>query len=373
MIEARMDNQATLLYDTADQLPPGFLLCRCEDVPKEILCAFLDRFFGRAKAEFLSAHGDWWHRGAGNRLAILHGDKVAAYCAVIPTRFMLGGASHDAVWWVDLVVAPEYRGKGLQTVFDRRVKAMADLVIGFPNKLAAAIHRKHGWGVREDGHVMLMPLNPRRMRSVLNAEGTRGALLKLGAALLSFPAGLNARRLDGYRPENTRLSDSTAPESIADIFARHHPRDAATTDRTADHCRWRYLDSPFIDDLRIYFAGNTGDPTLALISRDILHIATAGMETRILDIVGDIRNRSLTTDLISTACRDAVRKGAVQVTAISWRPEMTRALTRRGFILRAKNRFCWLADDENTNASLSKGNLYLSFADSDNDDAKQDE
>jgi GNAT superfamily N-acetyltransferase len=373
MIGARMDNQATLVCDAADQLPSGFQLCRCEDVPKEIMCAFLDRFFGRAKADFLSLHGDWWHRGAGNRLAILHGDKMAAYCAVIPTRFTIGGVSHDAVWWVDLVVAPEYRGRGLQTVFDGRVKAMADLVIGFPNKLAAAIHRKHGWGVREDGHVMLLPLNPRRMRSVLNAGGTRGALLKLGAAALAFPARMHARHLDGYWPANVRLSDSVVPESIAAVFARHRPGDAATTDRTAEYCRWRYLDSPFIDDLRIYLAGKTGDPTLALISRDILHLATAGMETRILDIIGDTSDRALMADLIRTACRDAVRKGAVQVTAISWSREITGALTRRGFVLRTKNRFCWLSDDEDTNTALSRGNLYLSFADSDNDDAKQDE
>ncbi len=73
-----------------------------------------------------------------------------AYCAVIPTAMRVAGERVDAAWWVDLVVDPDHRGRGLQRAFDEKVRAAAPLIVGFPNTLAAVIHRKHGWGVRED-------------------------------------------------------------------------------------------------------------------------------------------------------------------------------------------------------------------------------
>ena len=69
----------------------------------------------------------------------------------------IDGQTHQAHWLVNIIVDPAFRGRGLQRMMDQRLKEMCDLLLGFPNALAAKIHRKHGWGVREHHRTVLLP------------------------------------------------------------------------------------------------------------------------------------------------------------------------------------------------------------------------
>ena len=122
------------------------VLYDCSRVEKSVLDDFLRRNFSGIKAEFLIEHGEWWYGGDHNRWVILAGDQIAAYCAFLPTKVWINGGEENALWWVDLVVAPQFRGQGLQSIFDREILQRSEIKLGFPNELAAKIHRKHGWG-----------------------------------------------------------------------------------------------------------------------------------------------------------------------------------------------------------------------------------
>ena len=137
----------------------------CDKVDWEDLNCFLKRFYGKTKGKFLTEHGDWWYKSHRNSLAIVKGSDIACYCALIPTCVSIRGIRKAALWWVDLVVAHRYRGMGLQSDIDRYLRESKELVLGFPNELAAMIHRKHGWGVREDGLVLMLPLIPDQIKS----------------------------------------------------------------------------------------------------------------------------------------------------------------------------------------------------------------
>src|SRR5687767_8014483 len=185
-----------------------------DEVAPEALAAFLAKVYKPGKAAFLAEHGAWWYRGNANRWLMYdeRGD-IAAYCAIIPTRALLGGQAVESLWWVDLIVLPEHRGKGLQHVLDERVRDARDLKLGFPNELAAKIHLKHGWGVRDDLRWMVAPLMPHRLKRVQSGEGAKGMLLRVGATLLRSIAALWRRALAGYRAHNAR--EVTSPDAQA--------------------------------------------------------------------------------------------------------------------------------------------------------------
>src|SRR6185295_1878928 len=161
----------------------GFTIVTAGEVEPARLHAFLTHAYGPEKSEFLHRHGRWWHHGDENRLLVVRDGEIAGYCAVIPTRCRVDGVVHDGVWWVDLIVLPEFRGQGLQTMLDEALRSRVDLKLGFPNPFAAILHRKHGWGVREDWRAALLPLRPHATRIVRGASGGRGVLLRAGAEL----------------------------------------------------------------------------------------------------------------------------------------------------------------------------------------------
>lgn len=333
------------------------------EVDGGVLQAFLRRFFGDAKAEFLHRHGAWWHRGDENRWVLLDGDEIAGYCGVIPTTCLVAGEPRDAVWWMDLVIAPEYRGRGLQTRFDELVRQGGRLVLGFPNALAARIHQHHGWGVREDLRTLLLPLDPRRVGSVQRASGLRGAALRLAATTLSGAAVLWRRRLAAYRPRSARRVRYPDFEALAAVAAQMDPA-LITTRRDAEHLRWRYGEGPF--EHRFYVASGAQSQRLVLVARRVGSGPDAA--ERWLDLFGDLGHRRLLADLIRFAAGEAVREDVAQITALAAHPLLRKALRREGFLLGSTARFCWLAGERETMETIAAAPHHWCLGDSDNDE-----
>lgn len=343
-----------------------FTIVTAADVEPARLEQFLRRAYGSTKSEFLCRHGQWWHRGDQHRLAVMRGGEIAGYCAVIPTRCRVDGEVHDAVWWVDLIVMPEFRGLGLQRLLDAELRAMGDLKLGFPNPLAAPMHRRHGWGVREDWQALLLPLAPAHIRIVQSAEGAKGLLLKAGAVLLTPLAWLFRRRLAGYRPLSARVVEQPAAAALAAVFERHGPAGMVTTARDENYVRWRYLDAPTRDELVFYVAGPADDPTLALVARHVP--SPGGPLVRILDLFGDLDDTAGLRDILSLCLRDAARARATQVTILASLPRLRPLLRSLGFIAGSTARFCWHSHRPEVIESIGRADCYFVFGDSDNDD-----
>jgi hypothetical protein len=339
------------------------------DISPDRLADFLRRVYPPLKAEFLIQHGEWWHGSNDNRLVIEVDGQIAGYCAVIPAQVWVGGQKRAALWWVDLILGREFRGRGLQTLFDQRVRGMADLLLGFPNALAAKIHRKHGWGVREDLPLLLLPLWPRQVKPVRSAVGRRGTLLRAGALALSPLAAAWRGRLRRLRPRRAWKLEAQAGQEraaiLAGIFERHLPQGLNTTWREAEHFRWRYAQAPQPEEYAIYLAGEEQAPSAYLVAR---HITQPGgpRYTRILDVFGDFTQTEALQDLLLLAVQDALRRGCGQATLLATRPELRAAAQRLGFLLPAQVGFCWLSRDVEVQQALG-GENYWTLGDSDND------
>ncbi len=333
------------------------------EVDPEELQAFLERSFGARKAAFLRRHGDWWYgdaqnRGRENQRLLLLGGRVAAFWGVMPARCQIGGETREGVWWIDLVVAPEYRKRGLQTLIDQRVRD-SGLVLGFPNALAARIHRKHGWGVREDLRALLAPLVPSRLQAIRRAAGARGRLLR-AAALAASPLAALWRGWLAARPRGSaRRLENPGAEELASL-ARCAP-ELTTTVRDAAHFEHRYLAAPYRDELRFYAAG----PLLAVVRRSR---RDDDVVERVLDLCGDFADRRAFADLTRFILAEAARAGAVQVTALAARPDLVASLARAGFRLRSVARFCWWSNDPGLVDALDRSSHHWCLGDSDNDE-----
>src|SRR5687768_9948973 len=239
---------------TADQIEPA------------LLDTFLSKVFPPLKSAFLKEYGVWWHRSVSNQMVIEVDGQIAGYCAVIPTKSWIAGQVHTALWWVDVIIAPEFRGRKLQSLFDERVKDMASVLLGFPNELAGKIHRKHGWGVREDMPTLELPLWPNRVKMVRNTGGWRGMFMRGAARMLGPVAAVWRTILAGQRSARVSKLDSLNVEILSEIFLRTKTGDINTTWRDASYFAWRYGAAPIPGEYCYYVAGAPESPTHYLIA-----------------------------------------------------------------------------------------------------------
>jgi hypothetical protein len=309
-----------------------------------------------------------WHYGRnGNRLGVVVRGALAGYCALIPTRIMIRDRIEEAHWWVDLIVAPHFRGRGVQSLLDQEVRQRYPLLLGFPNRSAASIHRRHGWGVREDGRVYLLPLSPSRIRSVINGRGLSGAARKAGAVCLSPAAALWRLRLGRFQPRFARRCPVPDPGRLARSFRRFHPAACGvTTCRDESFFQRRYLEAPDRKELVFYEAGPLKTPSLILVARQ--KPRPEGPVTRILDLFGDLSDQAGMKDLLKFAVKDAIDQGSGQVTGLHWGETLVPLWHGLGFFIRVQARFCWHSVSTDVMQAFQRAPLYWTLGDSDQDE-----
>ncbi|NIS68856.1 MAG: hypothetical protein GTO12_07830 [Proteobacteria bacterium] len=335
-----------------------------DQIDRSQLAEFLNSVYRRPKNEFLHSCAEWWHRGNQNRWAILADGIIAGYFGVIPTICLINGVQEPAWWWVDLVVAPEFRGQGLETLLDREVRKNSKVKLGFPNELASKIHRKHGWGLREDLQVLMLPLRPLNMKKVRKASDFRAFLLRLAALALTPLASIGHQCLRRYTPLTAKAVELLSPDVFEAVFEKYRRDNMVTTYRDPEFFGWRYLEAPYRSELAFYIAGPCSCPTHFLIAR---HASSMGVKTtRILDVFGDFHDRENLADILKLTVKDALLQGSSQVTILVTLPELRSVLRSIGFVIGAKVRFCWHGPSQPIMRSLS-GRTYWTLADSDND------
>lgn len=340
-------------------------LLTAENVDPAKLAGFLQNEYPPSKSCFLIHHGAWWHRSDANRLVILVDELVAGYCAVIPVRVWAAGQERSALWWVDLIISLQFRGRGLQTLFDRRVREMGDLLLGFPNEVAAKIHRKHGWGVREDLKLLLLPLWPSQVKSVRAADGARGVILRNAALALTPLASLWRWRIAMMRPSApARIVERPSASLLASVYQNQQPLALNATFRDEAHFEWRYFASPHIDEYTFYTAGDPRSPSHYLVAR---HLGQGDLRyTRILDVFGDFTDLPALHSLFLLALKDASVHHSCQVTILTSIPELPPILRRLGFFISVPVSFCWQSQLPELMAAFAGKNYWI-LADSDND------
>lgn len=346
----------------------SLLILGAPEVDPGHLAGFLRSSFGERRGGFLASYGDWWYRDGDRQRVVLDGDQIVAYSASIPTSCLVAGEEVPAAWWLDLIVAPEQRGRGIQSLIDNELRDGPDrLLFGFPNKIAAQIHAKHGWGISERSRVYLLPLIATELQPLQGlSPGKKAGFMSAGAKAASPLTSLLARRAARFRPRDARRVEMSQAEADrwSKTFARFASPELVTTFRNADHLKRRYLSGPYRDEISFYTAGRTDEPSHCLILR-IRRAVT--VSARVLDVFGDLSDRAGLRDVIGLAVREATEAGAAQVTAMASSRRLSSMLLARNFLLSRRMRFCWYSKDPGLTALVAQGDMHWTLGDSDND------
>ncbi len=212
--------------------------------------------------------------------------------------------------------------------------------------------------------LLLLPLVPTQLLQVRAAEGIRGRLLRGAARLADLGAWPLRCLVARYEPRLAREISEPSPDLLAAIFQRRS-RGWLTTNKSPDFIRWRYMDSPHREQYRYVIAGLESAPTVAAISRTFRRQGV--VTTRVLDILGDLADREALADALRLLAREAVRGGAVQVTAKATNRPVAVALRAAGFFWSQASHFCWLSTDPELVYLLGRDRGHWTLADSDSD------
>jgi|SRR3990172_3704733 len=333
-------------------------------VSQDSLYEFLTSVYSKERAEFLERYSPWLFVEGKNRWVVLIGNAIAGYCAVIPGKIHLRGESIPIIWWVDLIVGSKYRGLGLQSLLDSKIRELDIIKFGIPNKTAAGIHLKHGWGVRDDLRVCLLPLYPMKVNHINDSEGIKKWLLIVLALGLSPIAWFWRKYLNQFTRWSSWSEVDPDIGKLSEIFDAYCPSNLITDWRDEQYFHHRFICAPYRSELKFYFAGPLDSPTHYLIARFLIRNGIKNV--RVLDMFGDFNDLKGYKDLLKHLIQESVEWNAAQITCMCSLPGMNSLLRSLGFWIQQKTRFCWYPK-ECCRLEDSSTELWISLADSDND------
>lgn len=336
-----------------------------EETENEHSTRFQTGHFSVRHYNFFRDHGLPFHRSIKHRLVVNNkSDQIVGTSALIPTVIWILNREVPALFWVEVYVKPEWRFKGVQRLMDQNMRQKTGLKIIFSNKLASQIYQKHGWSIREDFSLMLLPLIPLNIPHLGGESGVKSLGLQCIAHLLRPFSWLFRQIFRNYKPISAHILYEPNAEFLASIFMQY--RDGwVTTNRTADFIRWRYLESPHRSQYTFFIAGAGSLPSLVLVSRTLIH--RGEIVTRILDIFGNLRDQKNLSDILRLSIRDAINRGASQITILASNPILKSVLRINGFLMSMPSHFCWLCQNSEVMQTVGNCPCHWVLADSNKD------
>ena len=326
-----------------------------ENIRSNDIDNFLKTNFNARKSKFLIDHGEWLHKGNNNRFVLILDSKIIGYCGIIPTKVKVLDQIISAFWWVDLIIAKEFRNLGYQTIFDNYIQSRSEIKLGFPNKIASKIHLNHGWIVNEKSKVFKLPLKSSQIPEIVKY----GNLFCKGVDTI-----ISKIFLKNVCNKSELVKKYKKPD-VFELVKLHQNTNANyfTTLKDCDYFNWRYFDSPFNDDYTFYTYEKDKEVQIALVIRKIKVFNK--IKIRIVDLFGATSNTHGLNELFSCLISDAIKMEASQITIMEADKNNQQFLFRIGFILFKKVRFCY--NDKTGKNIANKPKIRWSISDSDND------
>ncbi|HYH22860.1 MAG TPA: GNAT family N-acetyltransferase [Azospirillum sp.] len=226
--------------------------------------AFQQATFGPDARQLDPAHTHWlyeenpWREAEGPQLWVYEYEgAIVGQQGGIPFRLKAGGLELSASWGVELMVAPEWRLRGVGPALSEAHAAASDVTLGLGMSEAAyKAYRTAGWI-----DLGLVPTYCRVLeaRRCARALAVRGPLLPLAAALATPALDLAGFLCDtGARLFGTRLVPIPAfDEAVDDLWATVSPHQPVLARRDARTLSWRF-DARNADRYRRFYLMHRG-------------------------------------------------------------------------------------------------------------------
>jgi GNAT superfamily N-acetyltransferase len=291
------------------------------------------------------------------------GERVVGQMATIPVRLKVGEEERRALWIIDFILLPEYRGRKLgkrlmQVARDTYCKTM--IALGY-NAQSEAVLRSHKWvslGSINRFHKLLFPGNATK-------EISRLAPARHLANLAYAPLRPRVSKLspinDGRLRQVTRF-DSAFDELWIDA-SRQWP---CAIVRNSRFLEWQFMKQPFKRyDVLGYYEGDRLVGYVVLFFRKPER-GRPSPKAAISDICySGAGSREIIDGLLEGALRLAIERRAGSLVTDVLDPRVEQGLSRLGF-WRIKHSPPFMAGtDERQDLLYERGNWFLTRADSD--------
>lgn len=339
------------------------------EIAEDEFVRFIQQVYHAETAAYILANRNWLYRDFSQSLGALKGDTLVGFSGTIPFQYSYTGQVHDGLWWVNLIVDPAERGKGIQRLIGDALKSRGVTKGAFTNVTSHAIFGKQGWIAVTHFKTRLLPLRFSDLKQIKHAEGSKGKALRTAAWLAGPVNSLLRLYFRSYTARYSRKVDiRTHIELLAQMYQTfNQPAPIITNVRDRAYLTWRYLQCPHADEIICYVAQRASDeaPAAALTAR--IYRDSAGLAVRILDLFGDLSSKALLNDLMRALIRDAVQAGVYQVTVMDTLHDLRPLLLNNGFVLSSMRHFNWYDQDAALMALFQQNGSYWVIADSDND------
>ena len=214
--------------------------------------SFLKNVISSRKSHSLNEIGSYISKGDKNRFVLCLGENIIGYFSIIPSFINLFGEKKKNIWWIDLIIQKNHRGFGYQSLVDTFIRKMDALKFGFPNALAAEIHKKHNWNVSKNFQVLLLPLEP----DIILKNSRLNFFLRYfykTIFIILFPL-LKASKyvFTNYNVKWSSKLNDLNPNIFENVFLKYSNDRLITTWRDKAHFNYRYLLSPNKKEMDFY-------------------------------------------------------------------------------------------------------------------------
>jgi GNAT acetyltransferase-like protein len=267
----------------------------CE-VKEHELIKFFEKFYPN-RAKFLSKNWFWLNRSdflnKQTPLVVIDHENVIGQAATIPLKIKIDGKTYSSGWFIDLIVDPKYRGKGIATKLEKNNMNYFEVCLGFPNEKSKPLLEKVGWKESPHSYMHYHLLNPfstqlipkfvpKFIRNILNY------FYKI-IPVITY-SQYSADRADILLETITEKSNAKFKSLVS------YDKNSAVPLRDDEYYNWRVINSPNVNKYRIVFLKN--DPNISCIVKldqrkensfiDIMWISDLNRKKSILALVSSL-------------------------------------------------------------------------------------
>ena len=172
-------------------------------------------------------------------------NKVIGQLGLIPIKVKIRNNIIPATWYIDLVVHPEFQGKGLGSILVKEGQKQSKMQIALCNEAALKVYKKFNWQINISTKRLARPINPIKWVPFINNLNS-----KIFKNLYNFNLKKKLANIQNIHPFNF-------DENINKIFNSFSKRKIITSNspeiiRDEEWLRWRLLEFPNRTNLKFF-------------------------------------------------------------------------------------------------------------------------
>ena len=216
-----------------------YIVKKYSELKKKQLELFYSEVFKDRHAS-LAANSYWYYRIDYlncQPIALLESDKIIGHLGLIPIKIKLKEELIPATWYIDLIIHPNYQGKGLGSLLVKEGQKNSKVQLAVCNEAALRVYKKLNWKINLSNKRLARPINPLKWIPFLKELD-----LKILKSL--YNVTLSKKVNDATNLKAHSLSENK--EKILDIFKKRKFENTSNIkiERDEDWFKWRLLDFP---------------------------------------------------------------------------------------------------------------------------------